>query len=119
MAKHATIKVRQTGSAMRRHYDQRQNLIGLGLNRIGRVAEVPDTPASRGMMTISSFLVRIRGLSMQISLRRWRSEVKALHQTVQLLCIIRGFLGLTNAGEKHGQCAIRQAAHRTPGDRSL
>jgi large subunit ribosomal protein L30 len=57
MAKQATIKVRQTGSAMRRHYDQRQNLIGLGLNRIGRVAEVPDTPASRGMIAKVRHLV--------------------------------------------------------------
>jgi len=40
MAKRSTIKVRQTGSAMRRRFDQRQNLIGLGLTRIGRVAEI-------------------------------------------------------------------------------
>jgi large subunit ribosomal protein L30 len=59
MAKRAIIKVRQTGSAMRRHYDQRQNLIGLGLNRIGRVAEVPDTPASRGMIAKVRHLVEV------------------------------------------------------------
>ena len=59
MAKRATITVRQTGSAMRRHYDQRQNLIGLGLNRIGRVAEVPDTPASRGMIAKVRHLVEV------------------------------------------------------------
>ena len=59
MAKRVTIKVRQTGSAMRRHYDQRQNLIGLGLNRIGRVAEVPDTPASRGMIAKVGHLVEV------------------------------------------------------------
>ena len=59
MAKRATIKVRQTGSAMRRHYVQRQNLIGLGLNRIGRVAEVPDTPASRGMIAKVGHLVEV------------------------------------------------------------
>ena len=59
MAKRATIKVRQTGSAMRRHYDQRQNLIGLGLNRIGRVSEVPDTPASRGMIAKVRHLVEV------------------------------------------------------------
>jgi large subunit ribosomal protein L30 len=61
MAKRATIKVRQTGSAMRRHYDQRQNLIGLGLNRIGRVAELPDTPATRGMIAKVRHLVEVIG----------------------------------------------------------
>jgi len=59
MAKRATIKVRQTGSAMRRHYDQRQNLIGLGLNRIGRIAELPDTPATRGMIANVRHLVEV------------------------------------------------------------
>ena len=59
MAKRSIIKVRQTGSAMRRHYDQRQNLIGLGLNRIGRVAEVPDTPATRGMIAKVRHLVEV------------------------------------------------------------
>jgi len=59
MAKRATIKVRQIGSAMRRHFDQRQNLIGLGLTRIGRVAEVPDTPATRGMIAKVRHLVEV------------------------------------------------------------
>ena len=34
-------------------------LIGLGLNRIGRVAEVTDTPAIRGMIAKVSHLVRV------------------------------------------------------------
>jgi large subunit ribosomal protein L30 len=59
MAKSATIKVRQIGSALRRRFDQRQNLIGLGLNRIGRVAEVPDTPATRGMIARVRHLVEV------------------------------------------------------------
>ena len=59
MAKRATIKVRQTGSAMRRHYDQRQNLIGLGLNRIGRVSELPDTAQTRGMIAKVRHLVEV------------------------------------------------------------
>ena len=33
-----TIKVEQTGSPMRREHDQRETLIGLGLNKIGRIA---------------------------------------------------------------------------------
>jgi large subunit ribosomal protein L30 len=59
MGKRATIRIRQTGSALRRRFDQRQNLIGLGLNRIGRVAEVPDTPATRGMIARVRHLVEV------------------------------------------------------------
>ena len=59
MAKRATIKVRQTGSALRRRFDQRQNLIGLGLTRIGRVSELPDTPATRGMIAKVRHLVEV------------------------------------------------------------
>ena len=60
MAKAAKmIKVEQTGSAIRRHHGQRETLIGLGLNRIGRIAEVPDTPASRGMIEKVKHLVRV------------------------------------------------------------
>ena len=33
-----TIKVEQMGSPLRRHFDQRATLIGLGLNKIGRIA---------------------------------------------------------------------------------
>ena len=45
MAKAAkTIKVEQTGSAIRRHHSQRATLIGLKLNKIGRVTELQDTP---------------------------------------------------------------------------
>ena len=36
------IKVEQTGSAIRRHHSQRETLIGLKLNKIGRVTEVPN-----------------------------------------------------------------------------
>ena len=53
------IKVEQTGSASRRHHSQRETLIGLGLNRIDRVAELPDTPATRGMIAKVRHLVRV------------------------------------------------------------
>jgi large subunit ribosomal protein L30 len=61
MAKEAakTIKVEQTGSPMRRRHDQRETLIGLGLNRIGRVAELADTPSTRGMIHKVKHLVRV------------------------------------------------------------
>jgi len=54
-----TIKVEQTGSPIRRHHSQRSTLIGLKLNRIGRVSELPDTPAVRGMINRVSSLVKV------------------------------------------------------------
>jgi large subunit ribosomal protein L30 len=54
-----TIKIEQTGSPSRRHHSQRETLIGLKLNRIGRVAELPDTPATRGMIAKVHHLVRV------------------------------------------------------------
>ena len=61
MAKSAkkTIKVQQTGSPMRRPGSQRDTLIGLGLNKIGRTRELPDTPATRGMIAKVAHLVRV------------------------------------------------------------
>ncbi|MBO6728256.1 MAG: 50S ribosomal protein L30 [Maricaulis sp.] len=54
-----TIKVRQTGSPIRRPEDQRATLVGLGLNKIGRVRELEDTPAVRGMIRKVSHMVEI------------------------------------------------------------
>jgi len=59
MSSAKTIKVRQTGSPIRRNIDQRQTLIGLRLNKIGRVAELPDTPSTRGMISKVRHLVRV------------------------------------------------------------
>jgi large subunit ribosomal protein L30 len=53
------IKVEQIGSPIRRHHSQRETLIGMKLNKIGRVAELPDTPAVRGMIEKVHHLVRI------------------------------------------------------------
>ncbi|MDR3422116.1 MAG: 50S ribosomal protein L30 [Xanthobacteraceae bacterium] len=54
-----TVKVKQIGSAMRRHHSQRETLVGLKLNKIGRVAELADTPATRGMIAKVAHLVRV------------------------------------------------------------
>jgi large subunit ribosomal protein L30 len=54
-----TIKIKQTGSASRRHHSQRETLVGLRLNKIGRVSELPDTPATRGMIAKVHHLVRV------------------------------------------------------------
>ena len=61
MAKTAkkTIKIQQTGSPLRRPGSQRDTLIGLGLNKIGRTRELPDTPATRGMIAKVAHLVRV------------------------------------------------------------
>jgi large subunit ribosomal protein L30 len=55
------IKVEQVGSPMRRHFDQRATLIGLGLNKIGRIKDLPDTPATRGMLRKVQHLVKVVG----------------------------------------------------------
>jgi large subunit ribosomal protein L30 len=54
-----TFKIVQTGSPIRRHHKQRETLIGLGLNRIDRVAEVPNTHATWGMIAKVRHLVRV------------------------------------------------------------
>jgi large subunit ribosomal protein L30 len=54
-----TVKVRQTGSATRRHFSQRETLIGLKLNKIGRVSELVDTPQTRGMIAKVAHLVEV------------------------------------------------------------
>ena len=55
----ATIIVRQTGSPIRRPKDQRDTLKGLHLNKIGRIAELPDTPHIRGMIAKVAHMVRV------------------------------------------------------------
>ena len=58
-AKNSMLKVEQIGSPIRRHHSQRSTLIGLRLNRIGRVSELPDTPEVRGMIAKVQHLVRV------------------------------------------------------------
>ena len=58
-SKDKILKVEQIGSAMRRQHTQRETLIGLGLNKIGRIKELPDTPATRGMIMKVQHLVTI------------------------------------------------------------
>jgi large subunit ribosomal protein L30 len=55
------IKIQQIGSPIRRHHSQRETLIGLKLNRIGRTVEVPDTPQTRGMIAKIQHLLRVVG----------------------------------------------------------
>ncbi|HEU5273263.1 MAG TPA: 50S ribosomal protein L30 [Xanthobacteraceae bacterium] len=57
--KSKTITVQQIGSPIRRQHTQRETLVGLRLNRIGRVSELQDTPAVRGMIAKVAHLVRV------------------------------------------------------------
>ena len=54
-----TIVVEQIGSPIRRPAKQRQTLVGLGLNKMGKRRELEDTPAVRGMVQKIPHLARI------------------------------------------------------------
>ena len=54
-----TVKIRQVGSPSRRPHGQRETLVGLKLNKIGRVSELADTPAIRGMIAKVAHLVEV------------------------------------------------------------
>ena len=54
-----TLKVTQTGSPIGRPADQRQTLIGLGLNKISRSRVLEDTPSVRGMINKVRHLVKV------------------------------------------------------------
>ncbi len=54
-----TVKIEQVGSPTRRHHSQRETLVGLRLNKIGRTSELEDTPSVRGMIAKVAHLVRV------------------------------------------------------------
>lgn len=54
-----TVTVQQIGSPIRRKPDQRQTLVGLGLNKMNRTRTLEDTPSVRGMINKVSHLVRV------------------------------------------------------------
>jgi large subunit ribosomal protein L30 len=55
----ATIVVKQVGSPIRRPKEQRDTLIGLGLNKMHKTRELEDTPSVRGMVNKIPHLVEI------------------------------------------------------------
>ena len=57
----ATIKIKQTGSPIRRTKDQRATLVGLGLNKMHKVSELEDTPEVRGMIRKVRHMVEVQG----------------------------------------------------------
>ena len=54
-----TLRVTQLGSPIGRKHDQRETLIGLGLNKRHRSRELEDTPSVRGMIRKVQHLVRV------------------------------------------------------------
>jgi len=56
-----TVKITQIGSPIRRAPDQRQTLIGLGLNKMHRTRELEDTPSVRGMISKVQHLLKVEG----------------------------------------------------------
>lgn len=59
MADKKTVRITQVQSPIGRTSDQRATLIGLGLNKMHRTAELEDTPAVRGMIRKVQHLVRV------------------------------------------------------------
>ncbi len=55
------ITIRQVASPIGRKPGQRETLIGLGLNKLGRTKELEDSPAVRGMIRKVSHLVEVVG----------------------------------------------------------
>jgi large subunit ribosomal protein L30 len=55
----ATIKIKQTGSPIRRPRDQKKILIGLGLGKMHRVVELEDTAEVRGAIRALPHMVTV------------------------------------------------------------
>lgn len=57
------IKVTQIGSPIGRRADQRQTLVGLGLDKMHRSRILEDTAAVRGMVTKVRHLVKVESVA--------------------------------------------------------
>ncbi len=82
------LAVEQTGSPIGRHHKQRTTLIGLGLNRMGRVVELRDSPETRGMIAKVRHLVRVVRLATELD--RLADLVRALYRDLITTRIVRG-----------------------------
>jgi len=54
-----TVKVTQVHSAAGRKPGQKETLVGLGLNKIGRSRTLQDTPSVRGMIRKVAHLIKV------------------------------------------------------------
>ena len=57
------VRVTQTSSGNGQKPGQKATLTGLGLNKIGRVRELEDTPSVRGMIRKVAHLVKVEEVS--------------------------------------------------------
>jgi len=57
--KKAVVTIRQIRSPIGRPFDQRQTLVGLGLNKLHRVSVLEDTAAVRGMIDKVAHLISV------------------------------------------------------------
>jgi large subunit ribosomal protein L30 len=57
----ASIKIKQTGSPIRRTKDQKATLKGLGLDKMHRVSELQDSPEVQGMIRKVRHMVEVLG----------------------------------------------------------
>ena len=55
----AEVTIKQIGSPIRREASQRATLKGLGLNKMGRVRTLQDTPEVRGMIRKVHHMVEV------------------------------------------------------------
>ena len=55
----AKIKIKQTGSPIRRTQNQRATLVGLGLNKMHKVSELEDSPEVQGMIRKVRHMVEV------------------------------------------------------------
>ncbi len=55
------IRIKQTGSPIRRTQDQRATLKGLGLNKMNKISELRDSPEVQGMIRKVRHMVEVQG----------------------------------------------------------
>jgi large subunit ribosomal protein L30 len=54
-----TVTVKQTGSPIRRHGDQKKHLIALGLGKMNQERTLVDSPSVRGLILKVSHLIQV------------------------------------------------------------
>ncbi|GBQ29726.1 50S ribosomal protein L30 [Acetobacter estunensis NRIC 0472] len=59
MSEGKTVRVQQIASGNGRKPGQQATLIGLGLNKIGRIRDLQDTPSVRGMLRKVAHLIKV------------------------------------------------------------
>lgn len=59
---YSTIKVTQIGSSIGRKYDQKQTLIGLGLNKMHKSVILKNTPSIKGMVNKVQHLLKVENI---------------------------------------------------------